>query len=76
MRDAWRHFAAEFIGVFALVFIGGATIMSSTMANINPMVPAALAQRWCTNAMPKVQHEPAGSEDYSDGSKGAELPSL
>ncbi|CAN5127111.1 MIP/aquaporin family protein [soil metagenome] len=43
MRDAWRHFAAEFIGIFALVFIGGATIMSSTMANINPMVPAAIA---------------------------------
>ena len=43
MRDAWRHFAAEFIGIFALVFVGGATIMSSTMNNINPMVPAAIA---------------------------------
>ena len=27
MRDSIRHFLAEFIGVFALVFIGGATIL-------------------------------------------------
>ncbi len=27
MRDAWRHFVAEFIGTFALVFVGGASIM-------------------------------------------------
>ncbi|HEU4722868.1 MAG TPA: aquaporin, partial [Gemmatimonadaceae bacterium] len=31
MRDSWRHFVAEFIGTFALVFIGGATIMSAQM---------------------------------------------
>src|SRR5262245_13862429 len=31
MKDAWRHFAAEFIGTFALVFVGGGTIISSTM---------------------------------------------
>ena len=43
MRDSWRHFTAEFIGVFALVFVGGASIMSSTMSNINPLLPAALA---------------------------------
>ncbi|CAN5907877.1 MIP/aquaporin family protein [soil metagenome] len=43
MRDSWRHFVAEFIGVFALVFVGGAAIMSSTMSNINPLVPAAIA---------------------------------
>ncbi|HEX3867027.1 MAG TPA: aquaporin, partial [Gemmatimonadaceae bacterium] len=30
MKDSWRHFAAEFLGVFALVFVGGATIMTST----------------------------------------------
>jgi MIP family channel proteins len=29
MRDAYRHFAAEFIGIFALVFIGGGAIMSA-----------------------------------------------
>lgn len=29
MRDAIRHFAAELIGVFALVFVGGGAIMSS-----------------------------------------------
>ena len=27
MRDSLRHFAAEFIGTFALVFVGGAAIM-------------------------------------------------
>jgi len=27
MRDSWRHFVAEFIGTFALVFVGGASIM-------------------------------------------------
>ncbi len=35
MRDSWRHFAAEFIGIFALVFVGGASIMSTTMTR-NP----------------------------------------
>ena len=43
MRDSWRHFAAEFIGIFALVFVGGGAIMSATMSNINPLVPAAIA---------------------------------
>ena len=43
MRDSWRHFAAEFLGIFALVFVGGASIMSATMSNIPPLVPAALA---------------------------------
>lgn len=33
MRDSIRHFLAEFIGIFALVFVGGASIMSSTMVN-------------------------------------------
>ena len=32
MRDSWRHFAAEFIGIFALVFVGGASIMSAQMS--------------------------------------------
>ena len=34
MRDSWRHFAAEFIGTFALVFIGGAAIMTTQMARM------------------------------------------
>ncbi|HTK46809.1 MAG TPA: aquaporin [Gemmatimonadaceae bacterium] len=34
MRDSWRHFAAEFIGTFALVFVGGASIMATQMARI------------------------------------------
>src|SRR5437764_3595705 len=29
MKDAWRHFTAEFIGTFALVFIGGGAIITS-----------------------------------------------
>ena len=27
MRDSWRHFIAEFIGTFALVFIGSGAII-------------------------------------------------
>ena len=44
MRDAWRHFAAEFIGIFALVFVGGASIMSSKLAASNyVLLTAAMA---------------------------------
>jgi MIP family channel proteins len=44
MRDSWRHFAAEFIGIFALVFVGGASIMASAMSqNTNGLLVAALA---------------------------------
>jgi MIP family channel proteins len=38
MRDAWRHFAAEFIGIFALVFVGGAAIMSAHMSRSTDVV--------------------------------------
>jgi MIP family channel proteins len=31
MRDTWRHFTAEFVGTFALVFIGGGTIITSPL---------------------------------------------
>jgi len=31
MRDAWRHFGAEFIGTFALEFVGGGAIITSAM---------------------------------------------
>src|SRR4249920_1604825 len=31
MKDAWRHFTAEFIGTFALVFIGGGAIVTSPL---------------------------------------------
>jgi MIP family channel proteins len=43
MRDSWRHFAAEFIGVFALVFIGGGSILSAAIGGINPVLVAAIA---------------------------------
>ena len=33
MRDSWRHFIAEFIGTFALVFVGGASIMIAKDSN-------------------------------------------
>lgn len=33
MRDSWRHFVAEFIGTFALVFVGGASIMIARDSN-------------------------------------------
>ena len=42
MRDSWRHFTAEFIGTFALVFVGGGAIMSS-QGNPSGLVIAALA---------------------------------
>ena len=40
MRDTLRHFTAEFIGTFALVFIGGAAIMQTK----NPGVGAGLLE--------------------------------
>ena len=43
MKDSWRHFAAEFIGIFALTFVGGASIMSAMMNNLNPLLLAAVA---------------------------------
>ena len=33
MRDSWRHLVAEFIGTFALVFVGGASIMIARDTN-------------------------------------------
>jgi MIP family channel proteins len=38
MKDAWRHFAAEFIGVFALVFVGGGTIITSPLLQVQAAV--------------------------------------
>ena len=41
MRDSLRHFTAEFIGTFALVFIGGAAIMGATATQMNAALIAA-----------------------------------
>jgi MIP family channel proteins len=44
MRDSLRHFVAEFVGTFALVFVGGAAIMSAQGTNsAAPLVMVALA---------------------------------
>jgi MIP family channel proteins len=38
MKDAWRHFTAEFIGTFALVFIGGGAIITTPMLQMQAVV--------------------------------------
>lgn len=38
MKDAWRYFMAEFIGTFALVFIGGGAIITSPMLSAQAAV--------------------------------------
>jgi len=42
MRDSLRHFIAEFVGTFALVFVGGASIIAS-QATGSGLVAVALA---------------------------------
>jgi aquaporin Z len=44
MRDAIRHFVAEFVGIFALVFIGGGSIMMARHTNAaSPLLLVATA---------------------------------
>ena len=44
MRDAWRHFISEFIGTFALVFVGSGAIMSAKISGSSAaLVEVALA---------------------------------
>ncbi|MGH7618133.1 MAG: aquaporin, partial [Gemmatimonadaceae bacterium] len=38
MKDSWRHFAAEFIGTFALVFVGGGAIITSPLLQMQAAV--------------------------------------
>ena len=41
MRDALRHFVAEFVGTFALVFVGGGAIMMASQGAGNLLTVAA-----------------------------------
>lgn len=44
MKDAFRHFVAEFVGVFALVFVGGGSIMMGRYTTAaTPLILAATA---------------------------------
>jgi aquaporin Z len=44
MRDAVRHFVAEFVGIFALVFVGSGSIMMAQHTNsASPLLIAATA---------------------------------
>lgn len=44
MRDSWRHFVAELVGIFALVFVGGAAIMSTQITHADhPLLTVAAA---------------------------------
>lgn len=40
MRDSLRHFVAEFIGTFALVFVGGASIIGATATRMDAALVA------------------------------------
>src|SRR5262245_15837283 len=44
MRDSLRHFVAEFVGTFALVFVGGAAIMAAQATGLDAgLISVALA---------------------------------
>ncbi|HJP85032.1 MAG TPA: aquaporin [Gemmatimonadaceae bacterium] len=44
MRDSWRHFVSEFIGTFALVFVGSGAIMATHITQSSAaLVEVALA---------------------------------
>src|SRR3954470_5198200 len=44
MRDAVRHFVAEFVGIFALVFVGsGSIMMAQHTSTASPLLVAAMA---------------------------------
>jgi MIP family channel proteins len=43
MKDSWRHFIAEFVGTFALVFVGGGAIIAGAASGASSLAAVALA---------------------------------
>ncbi len=43
MRDSWRHFIAEFIGTFGLVFVGGGAIIAGEYSHATSLAGIAIA---------------------------------
>ena len=43
MKETWRHFVAEFVGTFALVFIGSGAIMSGAIPGFGGLINIAMA---------------------------------